>query len=529
MLAMRYNKTIRGYLSCIYTALYASICDCSLRRTAILLKKKHPWVSIMDNLNLDVDTYSPDDLKRLFTLRDGYKSTDVDREKSKLLAQLTAMSSIKAEKRMQINFFIDSAASRLKAFGGKKDDGEGTWMQKYNTTIEEGSHVIIENPNVAAGRKASMTDGRLAGGDNLPAGYLNPINVRSIARGLNIDSRFRENYYSTASHDFVVNIPDPYRKVTTLRIGTIDMPMTMYSVTRANGDSGFIIKSTGNRVSLTGKTLYTIEKPSEPTLVTIPADLEGEQAWFVVIPDGNYEIEWQGNSNAEDIVVAINNAIALALSGYMDTSGRFLLDPTGPKLDPTRDVCYSVDRASGRSIFATPSTISGGSTITYPFELVFGVDHAGTLELGTTLQLKLGWKLGFRAGVYVSNNSTQGDIGSAVTSEGICLVSPPRYVFIAIDDGQKSQGTNLLAAFTQSSLDSNIMTRVNCAATMDSTGVFKCASDAGLSNQLNRTREYFGPVDIARLHIQLLDEYGRPVSLNYMDWSMTLVFDQLYD
>jgi len=483
----------------------------------------------MDNLNLDVDTYSTDDLRRLFALRDGYKSTDVDREKGKLLGQLTAMSSVQADKRMQINFFIDSAAGRLKALGGKKDDDAGTWAQKYNTTIEEGSHVIIENPNVAAGRKASMTDGRLAGGDNLPAGYLNPINVRSIARGLNIDSRFRENYFSTVSHDFVVNIPDPYRKVTTMRIGTIDMPMTMYSVTRANGDTGFIIKTT-TLVSLAGKTLYTLEQPSEPKEVAIPAGLQGALAWFVVIPDGNYEIGWQGNSNAEDIVVTINNAIALAQGGYVDTNGRFLMDPTVAHLDPTQDICYSVDRASGRSIFATPSTATAPSSLLNPnFELVFGVDLAGSLELGVTLQLKLGWKLGFRAGVYISNDASNTAGGSAVTSEGVCLVSPPRYIFIAIDDGQKSQGTNLLAAYTQSSLDSNIMTRVNCAATMDSTGVFKCASDAGLSNQLNRTREYFGPVDIARLHIQLLDEYGRPVSLNYMDWSMTLVFDQLYD
>lgn len=484
----------------------------------------------MDNLNLDVDTYTPDDLKRLFALRDGYKSTDVEREKSKLLGQLSSMTSIKADKRLQINFFIDNAAGRLKSHGGKKDDGVGTWMQKYNTTYEEGSHIIIENANIAAGRKASITDGRLAGGDSIPPGFLNPINVKSIARGLNIDSRFRENYYTTTSDNFVVNLPDPYRKVTTMRIGTIDMPMTMYSVTRLNGDSGFIIKKTGPVSPIPSGTYYTLEKPSIPLPVDITAGtVQGTESWFVVIPDGNYEMNWQDNSHAEDIVVTINNAIALAQYGYMDTNGRFLYDAANDasnKLNPIKDICYSVDRISGRSIFARPLGVSDSTKLEPNFELAFGINLAGSVELGVTLQLRLGWKLGFRAATYISNN---GGGGSAITSEGICLVSPPRYVFIAIDDGQKSQGTNLLAAYTQSSLDSNIMTRVNCAATMDSTGIFKCASDAGLSNQLNRTREYFGPVDIVRLHIQLLDEYGRHVSLNYMDWSMTIVFDQLYD
>ena len=60
-------------------------------------------------------------------------------------------------------------------------------------------------------------------------------------------------------------------------------------------------------------------------------------------------------------------------------------------------------------------------------------------------------------------------------------------------------------------------------------GVFKSSSDPGLSNQLNRTREYFGPVDIERLQISLIDEYGRKLDLNNMDWSMTLVFEHLYD
>jgi len=42
-------------------------------------------------------------------------------------------------------------------------------------------------------------------------------------------------------------------------------------------------------------------------------------------------------------------------------------------------------------------------------------------------------------------------------------------------------------------------------------------------------REYYGPVDIFKLFIQLLDEYGRPVNLNFMDFSFCLSFQTLYD
>ena len=64
---------------------------------------------------------------------------------------------------------------------------------------------------------------------------------------------------------------------------------------------------------------------------------------------------------------------------------------------------------------------------------------------------------------------------------------------------------------------------------MDKTGVYKDNSDPGISTQLNRTREYFGPVNIQKLEIKVYDEYGRILDLNNMDWSFTLAFEKLYD
>ena len=70
---------------------------------------------------------------------------------------------------------------------------------------------------------------------------------------------------------------------------------------------------------------------------------------------------------------------------------------------------------------------------------------------------------------------------------------------------------------------------MNLAAEQADVGVYQISSDPGLTTQMNRTREYFGPVDIQRLHIALYDEYGRIIDLNNMDWSFTLAFEQLYN
>ena len=184
----------------------------------------------------------------------------------------------------------------------------------------------------------------------------------------------------------------------------------------------------------------------------------------------------------------------------------------------------------GSGNVAPPATITGigndkkwGVFAQTGFIVHFVTSSGGSIVLDENIQLFLGWQLGFRAGNYKC------DLERTCISEGICLPCGPRYMFLSIDDGLKSSGSNFIAAFAESTLDENVMTRINLSNTLDDVGVYKCASDVGLSNQLNRTREYFGPVDISRLRCRLLDEYGRIIDLNNMDWSMSIVFEKMYD
>ena len=51
--------------------------------------------------------------------------------------------------------------------------------------------------------------------------------------------------------------------------------------------------------------------------------------------------------------------------------------------------------------------------------------------------------------------------------------------------------------------------------------------DFGGSLQDNR-RTYFGPVNLERLHVKLLDDKGNVLNLNGSDWSITLICEVLY-
>jgi hypothetical protein len=308
----------------------------------------------MDNLNLDIDTYSLEDLSKLFNLKDEYNEIDIDNEKQTLLSQLGEMINIGVEKKRNITFFIDSAAGRLITLANDKktDENQGTWSQLKNDTIQEGSHTIIENPNIKAGQVASFSDGRTAGSNNTPPGFLNPINVKSIARGVNIDSRFRDNYYSTHSHDYVVSLPDTYRKVTEMRIGSIELPMTMYAISKHSGNNTFVIKDTSNN-----------------------------NAWLLTVPDGNYEISWQDQSVAQDIITTMNQAISMAIPGTIDECGKFVIDLSKNPLDPTRDICYTIDRNTGRSIFANVVDKNQDNALKTSSDIIANINELSMNEL----------------------------------------------------------------------------------------------------------------------------------------------------
>jgi hypothetical protein len=134
----------------------------------------------------------------------------------------------------------------------------------------------------------------------------------------------------------------------------------------------------------------------------------------------------------------------------------------------------------------------------------------------TPLPLKLGWMLGFRNGVY-ENNSTY-------VSEGLINLDGPKYVFLVVDDYNNNVNNGFYSAFTNSMLNKNILARISLQP-----GSFQTTSSQNNLSIISYPRQYFGPVDIQKINVQLLDEYGRVLNLNNMDFSFCLSFQAVYD
>jgi hypothetical protein len=130
----------------------------------------------------------------------------------------------------------------------------------------------------------------------------------------------------------------------------------------------------------------------------------------------------------------------------------------------------------------------------------------------------MGWLLGFREGIYVNN--------CTYVSEGIIDLYGPRYLFLAIDDYTNNVNNGFYSAFHDTFLNKNILARLSVYNTSNNNfSIDKWES----MNVLSYPREYFGPINLYKMGIQLLNEYGVPLDLNNMDFSFCLSFTCAYN
>lgn len=297
-------------------------------------------------------------------------------------------------------------------------------------------------------------------------GVINPIKKRFVRRSLTIDSRFRDNYYSTSSSNFNVNLPLNIPNVVLMLLNSIELPMTMYPISKQYGNNFFTIK-----VALNDGTIAT-------TIINIPS----------------------GNYTQDAIITVINQQIALA--GPPFGFVKFQPNLTGGFV------------GTGQTLVGINSEVPGSEVVSY-IELDFQADRNGLEDRSTQLPLKLGWKLGFRQGNYTGNLN--------YVSEALIDTAGPRYMFLVLDDYNNNVNNNFYSALNSSILNKNILGRITAHAP----NFYVLNNDTYTLSSI--PREYFGPVNLQTMNIQLIDEYGRIVDLNNMDFSFSVMLMTVYD
>ena len=350
----------------------------------------------------------------------------------------------------------------------------------------DGHFVIPEAYRMTPLDDYSNVSGLKIGEYGAPPGKINPIKYSTIVSSINIDSRFRPNYFNSKSTDLHITLPERIDNIVSYRLGSIEIPFyAIYAVSEFIGNNAIQI--------IWGLT------PAPPVTPPVYTD-----TFTIVIPDGNYyttidSTNVLASASIEKTINTILQSNTVSSSGGTGLSGK---------------LNYHIDQISGKSVFSQPA----GATNIY-FKVIVNVRSNGIPNYESPLLSFLGWNLGFRNAEYISNNNGTGNYG-AVVSEALLAFKATSYIFISIDDYNNSVNDYYSAVFSDSFAIKNVITRVNV-------GLLREISEAS-STQLNRQRNFFGPVNIQKLRITLYDNFGRILDLNNMDWNMELIFECVY-
>ena len=406
------------------------------------------------NFDLNIENYTRDELIQMFELPSNFDRNIIDIKESKLREGIINNTEINKETQIKtLNFLLKAKNIILNKpntpLQKKIEDFYNSSYELKSTELEDKDEHMVqvrqEKPYLSSFPSEFFP------------GVINPLKKRTIKKNLNIDTRFRENYYSSTSSNFNLNLPMNINNIVQMQLSAIELPTTFYVVSKQYGNNFFSLSVNGSTTRVT-------------------------------IPTGNYD--------QTTIMVAINNQ--LSLLGAPFNLVAFVLNLTNGTT------------GSGQVLVGE---ITAG-TIT-SLEIDFQTDKNGIDDRGTPLPLKLGWLLGFRNGNYVNNLN--------YVSEGILDISGPNYIYLVLDDYNNNVNNNFFSAFNSSILNKNILARISLQA-----NPFNVLQQNNL-NIVTTPREYFGPINLQIMNVQLLDEYGRILDLNNMDFSFCITLTTLYD
>jgi hypothetical protein len=296
------------------------------------------------------------------------------------------------------------------------------------------------------------------------------VHKQSKTKYINIDTRFRDEYNYTEIVNYNLTLPERINDIKKMKIKSIELPMTMYNISEALGNNYFKV---------------TIMKPV----------VDGEvSSAMIIIPDNQY--------TKESLIAVIKDKILNIGSNNLNY---LQYDIIG-----NHAMFYRFFKDGANS-----------SEEDYNLMIEFAVDKYGNFDK-YNFKSKLGWLLGYRDVSYIITiKDFDNNIPNYTISESFIDLNVTKYLYLAMDEYTKSNPNSFITTLPTSFINKSIIAKI-C---LDKSRYdFNSILTANLFNGLliSDERTYSGKIDLQKLNIQVLNEFGNPISLNGMDFSLCI-------
>jgi hypothetical protein len=192
---------------------------------------------------------------------------------------------------------------------------------------------------------------------------------------------------------------------------------------------------------------------------------------MVTIPDGNYDLS--------NIMNRVSNCLPDDVDFYIKEDYVFLINNTNTR--------YRID---------------------FAIDQIFSVDK-------NYMKSKIGWMMGFRNKSYILKCS------KSVKAESIMSLNTIRYLYLVIDEFSTSFPNSFCSVFSDSVMNKKILAKIVMNNTIYPFGTILNGNEEN-AILISDKRIYSGKTDLQKLNIQLVNEVGKSVDLNGIDFSFIL-------
>jgi len=368
-------------------------------------------------------------------------------------------------------------------------------------------------------------------------GKLNPTLSNTTTRMVVIDSFFRQESSNNVevSTDYTLDLSDRLSRVLSLRLYSVQIPMTFYVIDDVYGNTCFWITNEEQNIPISiPPANYT------PTSLVDALNLSFTTAGFT-------DVSVEYDSSTFKITLLLDGGLYTPPPDSSYTG--FSLE-----VDTTFVTFYNPEKPLECNTTCIPQALKINETLGYLMGFQSQAQYQ-ILEDGNVAESVVNL-YGPRYLVLMLDDFAQNHLnnGLVTITEPSKLVKLPDYYttdhpFICEEDNQGNQVPQLVQSgprtLTQNQLytineimknnANNLDTRSKAPTTTNVLAVIPLKNQnrgsiyVDFSGQLQENkRTYFGPVDIERMRIKLLDDKGNTLNLNGANWSFTLLSENLY-
>ena len=426
------------------------------------------------SFDLDINNYTTNDLLQFFKLDYTYSINDLIKKEEELATEVLSnniISFIKSAKDVLISFLNDIETTKeitqniAKNLSKTRDPRVGKIINPL------APHQALEN-NI------------------IPREEINGYNYDVTTSIYVFNTAARNDYFITPASSSSYDLPIKWKNVISISLASANIPNVMYAFNYDSGTNQIYIEE--DFTGLSG-------------IVTLP---EGNytpykaSAMLATIVEASFPDQLTKEINEQILGITDPNlyrfTVDISLSDRKTTikNSKYTFSMNTIKKDPT-------DRCSiySRSIFND-----------------YGDNPPDKSQIPFTTYIQtLGFLMGYKEITYSGRNS--------YTSESVFTNVYSNYLYFVLEDYTGSQTVSNTYGFLGENgvLDNNILGIIPI-----SSSIFNTTFDNN-SNFIYKKREYFGPVDVSRISIKLLNQRGNIVNLQQTDFNFSLQVKTIYN